>query len=641
MRFMGGPKNETHFLCGNQQLSPADSKINFACPSEKVLLNYNPVHCDLSGGLDHGIIDRMITLVANNTNESLSYVIMFDGKKIKRGTDIDLIGFESEPLVEKKLKFEAEKNAVDEVVQRAQSIIKCLESDCDVELETRNELNTGIHKCFHLYSNTLLELKQLKKSKELAVHKYKDKIKKDPKLAKAFEFAIDSCRTFLYQIDNCVSGLLSVQWELCKSGSYLNGAFDLFAKNKNEVVLTKQSNVKLFDESIDEQSEDLPTHTVKQRTDKWFDARSKMKVTGSSIYTAIGLDGLKRLHGHFDNVFSNVPNQPFSEQQENAMRHGTESEKHEIATLSSIVLPFLFPNLIYFEEGYYVENNVMVSPDGCLRDAASMTAVYAFEGKAPFGSIWCRQHYKVPERYMTQTIFEQKVLSAENGTLYLCWTPESTTVFRVPVNRSLHSKCMDIIDSIYMKSVPKRPTRIPKEIKSLRQEIKEHVEHCEFLGEFPSVKACEINRDYLAEPFSYHDLMRALMKGKQLMKEVYNLKRHFASQVVVYLLADLDRLWKPELPHAVPIMYCYRGPSMTMEIARNLLEHVVKACTNKGLHIAAVSSDGEFVQLMVKDKKGQPLTLHQLSKNVWNDVSKMKKQELINRLKALNKTHTF
>ena len=80
MRFMGGPKNETQFLCGNKQLSPADLKINFACPSE-VLLNNNPVHCELSGGLDPGIIDIMITLVANNINASLLYVIVFGGKK--------------------------------------------------------------------------------------------------------------------------------------------------------------------------------------------------------------------------------------------------------------------------------------------------------------------------------------------------------------------------------------------------------------------------------------------------------------------------------------------------------------------------------------------------------------------------------
>ena len=34
LRFMGGPKHETSNLLGNSQLSPLDSKINFACPSE-------------------------------------------------------------------------------------------------------------------------------------------------------------------------------------------------------------------------------------------------------------------------------------------------------------------------------------------------------------------------------------------------------------------------------------------------------------------------------------------------------------------------------------------------------------------------------------------------------------------------------
>jgi len=44
-----------------------------------------------------------------------------------------------------------------------------------------------------------------------------------------------------------------------------------------------------------------------------------------------------------------------TEQQQKAMQHGVDLEKHEIATLTGIVLPFMFPNLEYREEGI---NNV-------------------------------------------------------------------------------------------------------------------------------------------------------------------------------------------------------------------------------------------------------------------------------------------
>jgi len=91
----------------------------------------------------------------------------------------------------------------------------------------------------------------------------------------------------------------------------------------------------------------------------------------------------------------------------------------------------------------------------------------------------------------------------------------------------------------------------------------------------------------------FHELIKDLLKGKKMLKEAYALKRTFASQVLVYLmLSDLDRLWKPHLPHAVPLIYCYIGYSLPMDIARNLLNHVTKACTKRGYQIAAVSSDG-------------------------------------------------
>ena len=44
------------------------------------------------------MIDRM----AEKNTENMSYVIMFDGKKLKRGTEVDLLGFEQESLQTKK-----------------------------------------------------------------------------------------------------------------------------------------------------------------------------------------------------------------------------------------------------------------------------------------------------------------------------------------------------------------------------------------------------------------------------------------------------------------------------------------------------------------------------------------------------------
>ena len=84
-------------------------------------------------------------------------------------------------------------------------------------------------------------------------------------------------------------------------------------------------------------------------------------------------------------------------------------------------------------------------------------------------------------------------MNAESGTIYLFWNPESTTVFSVPRNDSIHSKCLDITENVYMTEVPRRTNRVPKDTKVVKDEITEHVKQCEFLGEFPSVRAGEVH----------------------------------------------------------------------------------------------------------------------------------------------------
>ena len=113
LRFMGGPKNETDILTGNPTLSPLNSKINFACPSDSLLRDFQRLGYDICvSDSEPGLIQSMIDLTASKNNDELSYVIMFDGKKIKRGTDMHLLGFESLPLKVKQRALEVDMEVI-------------------------------------------------------------------------------------------------------------------------------------------------------------------------------------------------------------------------------------------------------------------------------------------------------------------------------------------------------------------------------------------------------------------------------------------------------------------------------------------------------------------------------------------------
>lgn len=139
--------------------------------------------------------------------------------------------------------------------------------------------------------------------------------------------------------------------------------------------------------SVNEMKEDLDVDTletryIKQKSSEWQEARKQVTVTGSTIYGATGYDGLKRELEHFDSVISKEEKK-LSAVCEEAMKYGTDCEVHEIATVSSVMLPFLYRDLDYHEDGFCLDKRSIVSPDGSLRKQDNNKVVYAFEAKAP------------------------------------------------------------------------------------------------------------------------------------------------------------------------------------------------------------------------------------------------------------------
>lgn len=186
--------------------------------------------------------------------------------------------------------------------------------------------------------------------------------------------------------------------------------------------------------------------------------------------------------------------------------------------------------------------------------------IFAFEAKAATEKHFTtRLLYSIPEWYITQTMLEGKVSNAKREPLYLCWTPENMSVFIVPGNEDTEKQSTITIDNIYHCKVPniyhckvpKRLSHLLKEIQLLKQSINEHILNCVFVGEFPLVRASALSLQAVAvngnfeTTCTFDDLIQSLLKARKTTEEAYNLQRKISSQVVVYLLADLNRLWKP------------------------------------------------------------------------------------------------
>ncbi|MEW8543591.1 MAG: hypothetical protein AB2693_08640 [Candidatus Thiodiazotropha sp.] len=166
------------------------------------------------------------------------------------------------------------------------------------------------------------------------------------------------------------------------------------------------------------------------------------------------------------------------------------------------------------------------------------------------------------------------------------------------------------------------------------------------LCEVPSVTAISCQHDASEEIgcFEWHPARDASIdksfaefgitvhKAKDAIEAAYKLSRTMAKQVLVVMISDVDRCYEAEIPHAAPVAYALTGYSITSEQMSNVMREVRLQCQQRGLNSVAECFDGAFAKIVTRDKDGNPLTLLQLSNDVWNDSKKTLKNEQIKQI---------
>lgn len=336
--------------------------------------------------------------------------------------------------------------------------------------------------------------------------------------------------------------------------------------------------------------------------------------------------------------------------QNKAMDYGSKNEINAIATVVSKIAPVYYPVYTFYEEGAYMVKNengkeiVVVSPDGSLRCGSKKPI--SLEIKCPFPQYAGATpvFYNVKERHIVQSLAEAYVLGADEH-LYISWSKQSSTVFRMKCNVNLLKKVFDEVNRLYYAEIPKRPTRIEAETRKINDEVKAEVFKAELLCEIPSVVASSkpATRQNTKSPYyqtvktssaidtdlQITDVVQCLVKCKKTILEAYSFQKPVASEVMIYLLSDMDRTWKQEIGHGLPVAFLYKGYSFPMTTARGISEKVPKACDDKAIHVSCVAFDGQFAPLKDYDSHGNPMSLFAFQRQYWTNVKKMSKKELI------------
>ncbi|CAC5392113.1 unnamed protein product [Mytilus coruscus] len=152
--------------------------------------------------------------------------------------------------------------------------------------------------------------------------------------------------------------------------------------------------------------------------------------------------------------------------------------------------------------------------------------------------------------------------------MYLCWTEESSTVFRAKFDADLWKLVTDEIKDVYLCQTPKRPTRLSERSKLISEKIEVYRKTMvTFLCEIPSVKATsrEISQTHVNSPYvfpvvtkgsvdqSTENIELTLCNVNRVIDETYEICRRKATEVLVWLLSDTNRCWNIEIPPLYPL----------------------------------------------------------------------------------------
>ena len=298
VRYMTGFKNTSDIVfeaATKGHCNPIESDINFAVPSEQVIRNFNPYN--LTGTKrQSGIYNDVMDVVSKALHQTLA-CLTFDGKKIKQGLtensgDINLLGFEEGmSLQQKQNVLKTELNSIESTIEVLNNLVHTEDQwQCPVsELPaiTLSEFKSFLLWCLKILSSKAHNIRTIQSKKEYARKKFIESGGDDWHKSK-YVYVISALNAYLYEIDSYLTKHMAILDDICYGLSVLSGSTDKY-QTGDLVHFPSQSN---YVELRDDQGMMEPRF-IKQRSERWHSIRKEAMVTGSTIYQALGLDGLK------------------------------------------------------------------------------------------------------------------------------------------------------------------------------------------------------------------------------------------------------------------------------------------------------------------------------------------------------------
>ena len=581
--------------------NPVLGSYNFPIPSVNTL---KKVSSGYPSDVGVGFVGQSLDMAQEQAKSGQQFILSFDGKMVAQGCKRDCDGDVN--------LWGREKPTIASTLENLNVRKQCL-TDINFLSEKDNirKHRSGFKRLSLHVSRTLKQLFQRISYSFYQRQKLNRIAKENPDNIARYNTRMSFLHQNSSECESVYRVGLDVQDELLKGLGLLHGWADFPEK----VVLSERPNC--FQLLPPEEIENVLNlnspenfEYVKQRSDKWHAIRKTARVTGSTLHKAIGLDMLQRQKEHHYTYVCGrsepVPDTLLAKR----LKHGTENEVNVVGTLVSKIMPaFLPPCYGYFEVGpkvvkYRAQNLILeVSADGILKCTNGLDCIYhsehgdrkiVIEIKSPYPTD-ANPHvtvHKIPQRYVPQLLCECLVLGCSEGWL-LIGTEASITCFRFYEDFRTLESLLNTAHDLYGEVKPCIPTKLHPSTESNKELIGKYLAtHTSFFlecatckgeygdliasKEYPSAYAVMPNSNLTSVIHGDVDFQVAVVtsEGEKFFNCAHNILRNQATEVVVFMLTNKDRIQTETTPYSFPVAYAMKGASMSNDDLRYMVSVV-------------------------------------------------------------------
>ena len=264
--------------------------------------------------------------------------------------------------------------------------------------------------------------------------------------------------------------------------------------------------------------------------------------------------------------------------------------------------------------------------------------------------------YQMRKSHVTQVSSQMEVWDCD-ASLYATAGPDTLSVCLLLHDKNMWKAMWDLCKEYYDEDDVPMPDYISQHIPEVKRFINSYIyENCHFFCELPLVKSMysEDEFDALCNyqvgdnfPFLQHrgepvdqperdwdqavqDMKSAMQLAKEAILEAFELERRRSSEILLFVLSNIDRVSTKKSPLGIPIAYAMKpARSFAVKHMRKLLSMLKPNLLEQGINIIADCYDGQWAQLCFRTEHSEPLTLFELQRDIWSQFQKTTMDKLM------------